>query len=53
MFLISEFEGMLIPFVKKIQYNLIIREYKKTSVPPTIEVIVELWFFFCCKSMWG
>ncbi len=45
MFLTSKFEGMLIPFVEEIRYNLIIREYKKVLAPPTIEVIVELCFF--------
>ncbi len=37
---------MLIPFFEEIQYNFIFCEYKRASVPPTIKIIIELWFFF-------
>jgi hypothetical protein len=48
--LISEFEGVLIPFVEEIRYNLIFCEYKRVSMPPTIKVIIELWFFFLLQT---
>ncbi len=53
MFLTLEFEGVLIPFVEEIQYNLIIHEYIKALAPPTIEIIVELWLFFLLQIHMG
>jgi hypothetical protein len=41
MSLISEFEGVPIPFVEEIQWNLIIHRYKKASAPPTFEIVIE------------